>query len=84
MQPMFFVSLCLLSLWGTDVRGQIPDVAEREAIERRAHQLRPRTEEVRWMQIPWVRSLREAERLARHERRPLMYWHVDYDPLERC
>jgi len=53
-------------------------------LEARAARLRPRPDETRWMQIPWVRSVIEAQRLARAEHRPIMLWNVDYEPLERC
>jgi hypothetical protein len=50
----------------------------------RAAQLRPRPDETRWMQIPWVRSIAEGVKIAQAEHRPIMLWNVDYEPLERC
>jgi hypothetical protein len=57
---------------------------EWDALSRRADRVRPTPEETRWMQIPWVRSVVDGQRMARAEKRPIMYWHVDDDPLERC
>ena len=51
---------------------------------RRADAIRPTAAETRWQQIPWVRSVVDGQRAARAESRPIMYWHVDDDPLERC
>lgn len=55
-----------------------------ERLAQRADAIRPTDEETRWQQIPWVRSVIEGQRAARAENRPIMYWHVDDDPLERC
>lgn len=60
------------------------DEAEIAKLRERAAAVRPTAAESRWMQIPWVRSVIDGQRMAREERRPIMYWHVDDDPLERC
>lgn len=57
---------------------------EFDKLQKRAAMIRPTADESLWTQIPWVRSVIEGQRLAREERRPIMYWHVDDDPLERC
>jgi len=51
---------------------------------RQAAAMRPTAHELRWMAIPWQNSAVEAERLARETRRPILYWNVDDDPLDRC
>jgi hypothetical protein len=57
---------------------------EFDKLQKQADAIRPTAEESLWTQVPWVRSVIEGQRLAREERRPIMYWHVDDDPLERC
>lgn len=54
------------------------------SLEARAKAIRPTAEETRWQQIPWLRSVTEGQKVALAEKRPIMYWHVDDDPLERC
>jgi hypothetical protein len=51
---------------------------------RKAATARASEAESRWMSIPWLTSAAEAERLARKEGRPILYWNVDDDPLDRC
>jgi hypothetical protein len=51
---------------------------------RRYHVIKPRAEEVRWRQIPWLTDLNEGVRLTQKERRPLLLWVSGDDPLERC
>jgi hypothetical protein len=53
-------------------------------LETRADAIRPTAAETRWQQIPWLRSVIEGQQAALAEKRPIMYWHVDDDPLERC
>jgi hypothetical protein len=54
------------------------------ALLRKAATARATEAESRWTTIPWLTSAVEAERLARKEGRPILYWNVDDDPLERC
>lgn len=65
-------------------RAVTADANALDKIRQRAAAIRPTAEESRWTEIPWVCSVIEGQRLAREERRPIMYWHVDDDPLERC
>ena len=50
----------------------------------RAQAIRPRADELKWQQIPWLRGLEQAQRVARRERRPIFLFVSAYDPLGRC
>lgn len=73
-----------LMIGGVTISLAMASDAEFDKLKQRAAAIRPSAEESRWTEIPWVRSAIEGQRLAREERRPIMYWHVDDDPLERC
>jgi hypothetical protein len=57
---------------------------EFDRLQKRAVVIRLTKTESLWTQFPWVSSVFDEQRLAREERRPIMYWRVDDDPLERC
>ena len=78
--PVF--PLCLLCNIGAAQNN--PPVPTVLSLEQRAARIRPTDAETRWQQIPWLRSVIEGQQAARRENRPIMYWHVDDDPLERC
>lgn len=44
----------------------------------------PHPGELRWQQIPWLTDLREAIKLAKEEKRPLVLFVSGDDPLEKC
>ena len=46
--------------------------------------LKPRADDLKWEQIPWLTDLEEGFRVAKEERRPLFLWVSGYEPLERC
>jgi hypothetical protein len=46
--------------------------------------IKPRAEELKYRQIPWLTDLPEAVRLAKKEKRPLFLWVSQDEPLERC
>jgi hypothetical protein len=46
--------------------------------------IRQPPEMLRWQRIAWVTSLPEGFRLARQEKRPLLVWGSDDEPLDRC
>jgi hypothetical protein len=71
----------LLLMQGGQADSPSPTLAE---LRKQAEAIKPTADECRWMQIPWARSAVEGQRLARAEKRPIMYWHVDDDPLGRC
>lgn len=70
---------------GSDVAQALdkarPDLAE---LERRATQIRPTAAEQRWKDIPWMTSVVEAQKVAQAEKRPVLMWISDDDPLDRC
>ena len=74
----------LLGCWGNCLGIATAKDADYDELHRRAATIRPTAAESLWTQIPWVRSAIDGQRQARDERRPIMYWHVDDDPLERC
>jgi len=77
----FILSTALLVadvLWGGDPRPADQALAERAAA------IKPRAEELRWQQIPWLTDLAQGQRLAQAERRPIFLWVTGDDPLERC
>jgi len=60
-----------------------------QALERRAADLRPEPDEVKWQQLPWVVDPNEAIAAAKAEKRPIFFWAAggrgrDGLPLERC
>ncbi len=58
--------------------------AQADPLADRAAAIKPAPAELAWMRIPWLTSLVEAERIAQAENRPILFWNVDDDPLERC
>jgi hypothetical protein len=47
--------------------------------------LRPRPEDMKWRQIPWLTDLGAGIRMAKEEGRPLLIWTSQQShPLERC
>jgi hypothetical protein len=81
MRALLF-SIGLLSacgtLWGDNPQGSDEVLAKRAAV------IKPVAEELRWQQIPWVTDLKEGQRLAKAEGRPIFLWVTGDDPLERC
>jgi hypothetical protein len=63
---------------GMPPAGLPPDLAQRASV------IRPRPDELRWQQIPWITDLSQGARIARDERRPILLWVTGDDPLERC
>lgn len=43
--------------------------------------IRPRAEELTWQSIPWQTSIPEAVRIAREERKPVLLWTMNGNPL---
>jgi hypothetical protein len=43
--------------------------------------LRPRPEEEKWLQIPWMTDLWEARKKAAAEGKPILLWEMDGSPL---
>ena len=48
----------------------------------RLHSLiKPKAEEEKWAQIPWLASLWEARELAAKQGKPILLWEMDGHPL---
>jgi hypothetical protein len=43
--------------------------------------LRPRPEEEKWLQIPWLIDLWEARKKAAAEGKPILLWEMDGSPM---
>lgn len=43
--------------------------------------IKPRAEETRWEEIPWMVDLWEARRKAAETGKPLMLWEMDGNPM---
>ena len=46
--------------------------------------IKPRPDENKWQQIPWVTDVNEGLRQARAEKRPLLLWAIMGEPLDEC
>lgn len=66
----------------------VPVVAVAEvdgsAVLGRVLALKPDPERLAWKRIPWLSNLAEARQAAAKEKRPLLIWGSDDDPLDRC
>lgn len=63
------------------------DSSERPTLEeltKKATVIKPRPDELKWQQIPWLVDVVEGVRLAKEENRPIFLWATTDDPLERC
>ncbi len=67
---------------GPDERKAFIDSATALGIKMEA--IKPRADEVRWLQIPWMLDLNEAVKVSKAENRPLLIWVSGDEPLERC
>lgn len=61
------------------------------AVESRADELqscaaviKPDSDELAWLKIPWILDLKAAQDTAKSEGRPIFLWVTGDDPLERC
>jgi len=70
---------CAVSTW-----AQAPVRPTLEELEQRAAILRPKPEEQKWLQIPWLVDVTEGMRLAKEEKRPIFLWATTDEPLDRC
>lgn len=46
-----------------------------------SHFIRPKPDEVRWLDIPWQTDLRDASRLAMETGKPVFLWAMNGNPL---
>ena len=54
---------------------------DRAAFDELRALVRPRPEDLRWLQIPWVTDLWEGRRRAAREGRPIFLWAMNGNPL---
>ncbi|MGH2561428.1 MAG: hypothetical protein ACRDJH_20375 [Thermomicrobiales bacterium] len=57
-----------------------PTIAETGFRETLAY-VRPKPDELRWQEIPWQTELRAACRIAAAERKPILLWAMNGNPL---
>lgn len=55
-----------------------------EDFERLHTMIKPRKEEWRWTEVPWLATLWEARKKATDEGKPLFVWSMDGEPLGQC
>jgi hypothetical protein len=86
MRHAVLAAAALVACLGPADAQSVPEGASKfaRALEERAKGIRPTPEESRWQRIPWARSVVDGHKAAVAEKRPIMYWNVDDDPLERC
>src|SRR5262245_51517445 len=46
--------------------------------------IKPRPEENKWQQIPWITDFNEGVRQAKAEKRPILLWTILGEPLDEC
>ena len=64
--------------------GQGHDGPGPDGLTKLAAVIKPRPDENRWQQIPWVTDVNEGLRQAKAERRPLLLWTILGEPLDEC
>jgi hypothetical protein len=74
----------------TDVNAQTPakDKAGKspslEELAKLAAVVKPKPDEEKWQNIPWVTEVNEGQRVAREEKRPILLWTILGEPLDEC
>ena len=77
-------SACLVAL-PVSSEGKKPVPLDRDRIDRRIQEIQPTAKELRFDAIGWVSGIREAERLARENGRPVfLFSNVGQMDLGRC
>jgi hypothetical protein len=92
MKPRFAVplgSLLFLAVLAGPSRSGDPEerkafIDSAVALAAKMDATKPRPDEVRWLQIPWMLDLTEAAKASKAEDRPLLIWVSGDEPLERC
>jgi aspartate-semialdehyde dehydrogenase len=56
----------------TSVNGQSRPTYEQ--LQKRAAQLIPDKQQLRFQEIPWIHDLSEAQKIAKEEKRPIFLW----------
>jgi len=82
----FVVAATLVSALGGGPAGFKDDVSRLPPDVARAYAaIKPRPEELKFRQIPWLTDLNKGIQVAKAERRPLLIWTGQQShPLERC
>jgi hypothetical protein len=64
------------------ILGSAPQQALRPAdIDALKTLIKPRAEETRWEEIPWMVDLWDARKKAAQEGKPIMLWEMDGNPM---
>jgi hypothetical protein len=71
---MGFILAALLAL----APGDGPKISEIDSLKTL---IKPRAEETRWEEIPWMVDLWEARKKAAQTGKPLMLWEMDGNPM---
>jgi hypothetical protein len=75
----------ILVLGCSSVSGSLQETLDHGEIDRRIDKIQPTRKEKRFEEIGWVKGLREGERLARKNGRPLfLFSNVGEMGLGRC
>jgi hypothetical protein len=79
----FLLSLILFGLFAASSSAQDRPVEPSNVLGRMLG-MKPDPALLQWQRIPWARTLRDAIRMAKQEKRPLFFWASDDEPLDRC
>lgn len=77
-------ALVLLAANTLPVGAAQPDNIHPPYVLKRLAAIKPPEYLLPWKQIPWLTDLEQAIQQARKEKRPLLLWGSDDEPLERC
>jgi len=82
----FVMAVSLIAFLGGGAAGFRDDVSRLPADVAKAHAaIKPRPEELKFRQIPWLLDLNQGIQVAKAEQRPLLIWTGQQShPLERC
>jgi hypothetical protein len=82
----FVMAATLVTAPGGGPSGFKDDVSRLPADAAKAYAaIKPRPEELKFRQIPWLTDLNKGIQVAKAERRPLLIWTGQQShPLERC
>lgn len=79
MRTVFIAMLLILSPGALEhALGDNPKVQSLDALKTL---IKPRAEETKWEEIPWMVDLWDARRKAAEAGKPLMLWEMDGNPM---
>jgi hypothetical protein len=64
-----------------DTAGTSPSLEE---LAKMAAIVKPKLDEEKWQNIPWITDVKEGQRLAKEEKRPILLWTILGEPLDEC